>query len=67
MTGFGYDASHSLVKARQAGLKRVLYRPLSRRSADRFAAQPRQQRFPQMTYLAALEFGTATWRYRPEA
>ncbi len=27
MTGFGYDASHSLVKARQAGLKHVLYKP----------------------------------------
>lgn len=27
MTGFGYDASHSIVKARQAGLKAVLYKP----------------------------------------
>jgi DNA-binding response OmpR family regulator len=27
MTGFGYDASHSIVKARQLGLKSVLYKP----------------------------------------
>ncbi|MEX0641341.1 MAG: response regulator [Pirellulales bacterium] len=27
MTGFGYDPAHSLVKARQAGLKEVLYKP----------------------------------------
>lgn len=27
MTGFGYDASHSIVKARQQGLKSVLYKP----------------------------------------
>ncbi|MGE0608043.1 MAG: response regulator [Pirellulales bacterium] len=27
MTGFGYDPGHSLVKARQAGLKEVLYKP----------------------------------------
>lgn len=27
MTGFGYDPSHSIVKARQAGLKSVLYKP----------------------------------------
>lgn len=27
MTGFGYDPGHSLVKARQAGLKAVLYKP----------------------------------------
>lgn len=27
MTGFGYDASHSIVKARQAGLRVVLYKP----------------------------------------
>ena len=27
MTGFGYDASHSIVKARQLGLKAVLYKP----------------------------------------
>lgn len=27
MTGFGYDAGHSIVKARQAGLKSVLYKP----------------------------------------
>jgi CheY-like chemotaxis protein len=27
MTGFGYDASHSLVRARQAGLRVVLYKP----------------------------------------
>ncbi|MCH2211536.1 MAG: response regulator [Fuerstiella sp.] len=27
MTGFGYDASHSIVKARQHGLKAVLYKP----------------------------------------
>ncbi len=27
MTGFGYDPSHSLVKARQAGLQSVLYKP----------------------------------------
>lgn len=27
MTGFGYDAAHSIVKARQAGLKSVLYKP----------------------------------------
>ncbi len=27
MTGFGYDPSHALVKARQDGLKHVLYKP----------------------------------------
>ena len=27
MTGFGYDPGHSLVKARQAGVKNVLYKP----------------------------------------
>jgi CheY-like chemotaxis protein len=27
MTGFGYDPDHSIVKARQAGLKSVLYKP----------------------------------------
>jgi CheY-like chemotaxis protein len=27
MTGFGYDPSHSIVKARQAGLQAVLYKP----------------------------------------
>jgi CheY-like chemotaxis protein len=27
MTGFGYDPGHSIVKARQAGLKVVLYKP----------------------------------------
>src|SRR5690606_29764847 len=27
MTGFGYDSTHSLVKARQDGLKVVLYKP----------------------------------------
>jgi two-component system, sensor histidine kinase SagS len=27
MTGFGYDPSHSIVKARQMGLKSVLYKP----------------------------------------
>ncbi len=27
MTGFGYDPSHSIVRARQAGLKAVLYKP----------------------------------------
>ena len=27
MTGFGYDPDHSVVKARQAGLKAVLYKP----------------------------------------
>ncbi len=27
MTGFGYDPSHSIVKARQEGLKTVLYKP----------------------------------------
>jgi CheY-like chemotaxis protein len=27
MTGFGYDPEHCLVKARQAGLKAVLYKP----------------------------------------
>lgn len=27
VTGFGYDPSHSIVKARQAGLKSVLYKP----------------------------------------
>jgi CheY-like chemotaxis protein len=27
MTGFGYDPSHSIVKARQAGLQSVLYKP----------------------------------------
>jgi two-component system, sensor histidine kinase SagS len=27
MTGFGWDAGHSIVKARQAGLREVLYKP----------------------------------------
>ena len=27
MTGFGYDPTHSIVKARQAGLQAVLYKP----------------------------------------
>ena len=27
MPGFGYDPGHSIVKARQAGLKAVLYKP----------------------------------------
>jgi CheY-like chemotaxis protein len=27
MTGFGYDSTHSLVKARQDGLKHILYKP----------------------------------------
>jgi len=27
MSGFGYDPEHSIVKARQAGLKAVLYKP----------------------------------------
>ena len=27
MTGFGYDPGHSIVKARQAGLQAVLYKP----------------------------------------
>ncbi len=27
MTGFGYDPEHTIVKARQAGLKAVLYKP----------------------------------------
>jgi CheY-like chemotaxis protein len=27
MTGYGYDATHSIVKARQEGLKHVLYKP----------------------------------------
>lgn len=30
MTGFGYDAGHSLVKARQMGMKTVLYKPFRR-------------------------------------
>lgn len=30
MTGFGYDPSHSIVKARQMGLKSVLYKPFRR-------------------------------------
>jgi two-component system, sensor histidine kinase SagS len=30
MTGFGYDPSHSIVKARQMGLQSVLYKPFRR-------------------------------------
>ncbi len=30
MTGFGYDAGHSIVKCRQRGLKAVLYKPFRR-------------------------------------
>lgn len=30
MTGFGYDAGHTIVKSRQAGLKSVLYKPFRR-------------------------------------
>ncbi|HPP54173.1 MAG TPA: response regulator, partial [Thermoguttaceae bacterium] len=29
MTGFGHDPTHSLVKARQAGLRAALYKPFS--------------------------------------
>jgi DNA-binding NarL/FixJ family response regulator len=27
MTGFGYDPGHTILKARQAGVKTVLYKP----------------------------------------
>jgi hypothetical protein len=27
MTGYGYDAGHSLLKARQEGLQHVLFKP----------------------------------------
>jgi CheY-like chemotaxis protein len=27
MTGYGYDATHSIVKAKQDGLRHVLYKP----------------------------------------
>jgi hypothetical protein len=27
MSGYGYDSSHSIVKARQEGLRFVLYKP----------------------------------------
>jgi DNA-binding NtrC family response regulator len=27
MTGYGYDTTHSLVRARQEGLKHVLFKP----------------------------------------
>ena len=27
MTGFGYDSTHSIVKAREMGLQTVLYKP----------------------------------------
>jgi FixJ family two-component response regulator len=30
MTGFGWDSTHSIVKARQEGLKAVLYKPFRR-------------------------------------
>ena len=30
MTSFGYDSTHSIVKARQEGLKAVLYKPFRR-------------------------------------
>jgi hypothetical protein len=30
MTAFGYDASHSIVKARQEGMKAALYKPFRR-------------------------------------
>ena len=48
MTGFGYDASHSIVKARRDGMHAVLYKPFR---LDRLVeaieaainAQPNQQ------------------------
>jgi CheY-like chemotaxis protein/GAF domain-containing protein/PAS domain-containing protein len=39
MTGFGWDPSHSIVKARQEGLKTVLYKPFR---ADRLLAAVEQ-------------------------
>ena len=50
MTGFGYDPSHSIVKARQEGLQTVLYKPFR---ADRLMeaveqALCRQPRRPQL-------------------
>jgi AmiR/NasT family two-component response regulator len=30
MTSFGYDSTHSIVKARQEGLRAVLYKPFRR-------------------------------------
>jgi hypothetical protein len=39
MTGFGWDPSHSIVKARQEGLQTVLYKPFR---ADRLLAAVEQ-------------------------
>ena len=46
MTGFGYDPGHSIVKARQAGLKAVLYKPFRLdqliETVEQVAAAPRE-------------------------
>ena len=39
MTGFGYDPTHSLVKARQDGLRYVLFKPFR---VDQLLRRPRQ-------------------------
>jgi CheY-like chemotaxis protein len=43
MTGFGYDPSHAIVKARQEGLKSVLYKPFR---ADRLLEAVEQMLHP---------------------
>jgi hypothetical protein len=30
MTGFGYDSNHSIVKARQMGMRTVIFKPFRR-------------------------------------
>ena len=48
MTSFGYDAAHSIVKARQAGLKsEVIYKPFKPNrlleELEKVVSQPRQR------------------------
>ena len=46
MTGFGYDPGHSIVKARQAGLQAVLYKPFRLdqllETVEQFVSAPRR-------------------------
>ena len=47
MTGFGYDPGHSIVKARQAGLRAVLFKPFRLdqllETVEQFVASPATQ------------------------
>jgi CheY-like chemotaxis protein/PAS domain-containing protein len=51
MTGFGYDPGHSIVKARQAGLQAVLYKPFRLdqllNTIEQVVRSPKPERQPQ--------------------